>query len=81
VQRLDQAFADYTASGTLLHVPMFLVLRAEAHAATGDPAGARSLVAQARSVASITGEDCLGPRLTKLAADLERVPAVGPVGG
>ncbi|MDX6298965.1 MAG: hypothetical protein QOF53_179 [Nocardioidaceae bacterium] len=81
VGRLDQAFADYTASGTLLHVPVFLVLRAEAHAATGDPAGARELVAQARTVASITNESCLGPRLTQLAADLERVPAPGPVGG
>jgi DNA-binding SARP family transcriptional activator len=81
VRRLDQAFADYTADGTLLHVPMFLVLRAEAHAATGDTAGARALVAQARSVASITSEDCLGPRLTKVAADLERVAAGGAVGG
>jgi hypothetical protein len=81
VRRLDQAFADYTADGTLLHVPMFLVLRAEAHAASGGPAGARALLAQARSVASITKESCLGPRLTRLAADLERVPAPGPVRG
>lgn len=79
VRRLDEAFVGYTGDGTLLHVPMFLVLRAEAHACTGDLLSARSLVSQSRSVASITGEDCLGPRLSKLAADLERVPAQGSV--
>jgi predicted ATPase len=71
VARADEAFATYTADGTLLHVPMFLVLLAEAHTAAGDVEGARSLVSQARSVASITGEDCLGPRLGRLALGLD----------
>jgi len=81
VLRLDEAFAHYIADGTQLHVPMFLVLLAEAHACTGDQLGARSFISRSRSVASITKEDCLGPRLSKLAADLERVPAHGPLRG
>jgi DNA-binding SARP family transcriptional activator len=75
VLRFDEAFAGYTADGTLLHVPMFLVLRAEAHARAGDGVGARSLLSQARSVASVTGEDCLGPRLKQLALELDLAPA------
>jgi DNA-binding SARP family transcriptional activator len=71
----DDAFADYIVDGTLLHVPVFLVLRAEAHWCTGDPHAARLLVAQARSVASRTGEDCLGPRLGALATEMEKASA------
>src|SRR3954449_13522811 len=63
VLRADEAFADYTSDGTLLHVPMFLVLLAEAHAFAGDIDAALSWVSQALSVAAVTGEDCLGPRL------------------
>lgn len=74
VQRAGDAFKDYTADGTLLHVPVFLMLRAEAHLCTGDSQSARTLVAQSRSVASMTKERCLGPRLSALAADLERAP-------
>jgi hypothetical protein len=72
VKDADAAFAAYTGDGTLLHVPVFLVLRAEAHACTGDADGARLLVEEARSVSSMTREDCLGPRLTKLADRLAR---------
>ena len=72
VKAAGDAFADYTVDGTLLNVPVFLVLRAEAHWQTGDPTGARLLVAQARSVASGTGEDCLGPRLSAIATEIAR---------
>jgi DNA-binding SARP family transcriptional activator/tetratricopeptide (TPR) repeat protein len=71
VVRADEAFADYSDDGTLLHVPLFMVLRAEAHLCAGDPPGARLLVEQARSVAHKTGEDCLGPRLSALADEVE----------
>jgi hypothetical protein len=75
VDRADEAFTDYTSDGTLLHVPMFLVLLAEAHAFTGDLNGAYSRLSQSRAVASMTGEDCLGPRLKRFALELERLPA------
>jgi predicted ATPase len=77
VVRADEAFADYTSDGTLLHVPMFLVLLAEAHELTGDVDGARARVSQARSVAGTTGEDCLGPRLGRLAVELAGAVARG----
>lgn len=72
VKGAEDAFAAYSVDGTLLWIPLFLVLRAEAHVCTGDPRGAQELVALARSVASRTGEDCLGPRLSALATEIER---------
>ncbi|MDX6300232.1 MAG: hypothetical protein QOF53_1446 [Nocardioidaceae bacterium] len=75
VDRADEAFTGYASDGTLLHVPMFLVLLAEAHAFIGDLNGAYSRLSQSRAVASMTGEDCLGPRLKKFALELERLPA------
>jgi hypothetical protein len=75
VIRANEAFADYTVDGTLLHVPVFLILRAEAHACAGDLPGARLLAAEARAVASRTGEDCLGPRLSAVATDLDKASA------
>ena len=67
---LDAAYLRYVSDGTLLHAPVFLTLRAEAHAFLGDVDSARQLVEEARSISAATGERCLGPRLSTLSQRL-----------
>jgi tetratricopeptide (TPR) repeat protein len=64
---LDEAYRGYIADGTLLHIPFFLTLCAEAHAFAGEPAQARALIQEARRISAQTGERSLGPRLSALA--------------
>jgi tetratricopeptide (TPR) repeat protein len=70
VDAFDAAYERYVSDGTLLHAPVFLTLRAEAHAFFGDVDSARRLVGEARSISAATGERCLGPRLTGLSEEL-----------
>jgi hypothetical protein len=66
----DAAYARYISDGSRLNAPVFLTLRAEAHAFSGDVETARRLVAEAEAIAALTAERCLGPRLTALCARL-----------
>ena len=70
VDAFDAAYARYISDGSRLNTPIFLALRAEAHAFFGDVETARRLVAQAEAISALTGERCLGPRLTALCARL-----------
>jgi predicted ATPase len=70
VDAFDAAYARYTSDGSRLNTPVFLALRAEAHAFSGDVQTARRLVAEADSISALTGERCLGPRLTAVGARL-----------
>ncbi|HEY2673733.1 MAG TPA: hypothetical protein VGJ07_25640, partial [Rugosimonospora sp.] len=66
----DAAYADYVATGIRMYLPLYLLLRAEAHAVNGDPERAANLVREARAVSVDTGDVCLSPRLTCLAETL-----------
>jgi DNA-binding SARP family transcriptional activator/tetratricopeptide (TPR) repeat protein len=66
VDAFDAAYARYISDGSRLNAPIFLALRAEAHAFSGDVETARRLVAEAEAISALTGERCLGPRLTAL---------------
>jgi len=70
VARADAAYEEYRASGVRFFQPLYLHLLAEAHAAAGDQQDATELVRAARTVSSETGEECLGPRLTAMGAQL-----------
>jgi hypothetical protein len=70
VDAFDAAYARYVSDGSRLNAPVFLTLRAEAHAFSGDVETARRLIVEADDVAALTGERCLGPRLTAVAARL-----------
>jgi DNA-binding SARP family transcriptional activator len=63
----DAAYADYVATGIRMYLPLYLLLRAEAHVANGDPARAANLVREARAVSVDTGDVCLSPRLREFA--------------
>ncbi len=70
--RADAAFDQYVATGLHLFEPLYLLLRAEAHAASGRDRNARELIRQSRAVQAQTGEVCSSPRL--LAWAEARVP-------
>ena len=74
-ERADLAFEQYLATGLRIWEPMYLLLRAEAHAAWGRDRRAAELIAQSRAVAAETGEVCSSPRL--LAWAQARVPVEG----
>jgi DNA-binding SARP family transcriptional activator len=61
--RADAAFDRYVATGLRLFEPLYLLLRAEAHAASGRARTARELIRSARAVRAQTGEVCSSPRL------------------
>ena len=66
--RADAVFARYLATGLRMLVPLYLLLRAEAHAASGHPSRARQLIRESRAVRAETGEVCSSPRLLAWAA-------------
>jgi hypothetical protein len=66
--RADVSFDSYLAAGIRLFVPLYLLLRAEAHAACGHMLRARQLIADSRAVRAETGEVCSSPRLLAWAA-------------
>jgi tetratricopeptide (TPR) repeat protein len=73
--RADAAYADLAATGIRLFLPLYLLLRAEAHEALHDPLLAADLVREARVVSAEVGDVCLSPRLTDFAETL--VPSKG----
>jgi len=66
-ERADRAYEAYLATKCVLFLPFYLLLRAEAHAKTGDRATAARLVAESRAVSADLGDVCLSPRLTAFA--------------
>jgi DNA-binding SARP family transcriptional activator len=66
-ERADAAYGEYHAAGVRLFQPFYLLLRAEAHAETGDAATAARLVIESRAVSAGLGDVCLSPRLTAFA--------------
>jgi hypothetical protein len=71
--RADTAFARYLETGLRMLTPLYLLLRAEAHATSGRMPRARELIRESRAVRSETGEICSSPRLLAWAA--QQVPA------
>jgi len=69
-ERADTAYGEYHAAGVRLFLPFYLLLRAEAHAETGDPATAARLVVESRAVSASLGDVCLSPRLNAFADTL-----------
>ena len=79
VDAFDAAYARYISDGSRLNAPVFLALRAEAHAFSGDVETARRLIAEAEDISALTGERCLGSRLTAVCARLSGpLPAPEP---
>jgi hypothetical protein len=68
--RADSGFERLVATGLRLFFPMYLLLRAEAHAASGRTGRAQELIRQSRAVRADTGEVCSSPRLLAWAAGL-----------
>jgi hypothetical protein len=66
--RADVSFDRYLAAGIRLFVPLYMLLRAEAHAASGHLPRARQLIADSRAIRAETGEVCSSPRLVAWAA-------------
>jgi DNA-binding SARP family transcriptional activator len=69
--RMDEAHAAYVASGVRLWVSMYLLLRAEAHAAAGAAETAAELVDQSRAAALEFDDVCRSPRLQALSKVLQ----------
>jgi DNA-binding SARP family transcriptional activator len=69
-RRADEAYERVVASGVLLFVPFFLLLRAEAHAVSGRPDRGAELVAEAAANSSELGDVPRAPRLLAIAEDL-----------
>ena len=67
--RIDAAYATYLESGIRLWVPMYLLLRAEAH---GGGAASADLAGQARAASAELDEMCRSPRLLALSSALQR---------
>ena len=63
----DEAYEEYRATGIRLFLPFYLLLRAEAHATTGDAAAAAQFVVESRAASAELGDVCLSPRLTAFA--------------
>jgi len=68
--RADAAYDRYLATGLRMLVPLYLLLRAEGHAASGRTARARELIRDSRAVRAQTGEVCSSPRLLAWAAQV-----------
>jgi DNA-binding SARP family transcriptional activator len=66
--RADTAFDQYLATGLRLNIPLYLLLRAEAHLSAGRNRQAAELIRQSRALAVERGEVCLSPRLLAWAA-------------
>src|SRR5829696_2666426 len=66
--RADTAFDQYLATGLRLNIPLYLLLRAEAHLSAGRNRQAGELIRQSRALAVDRGEVCLSPRLLAWAA-------------
>ena len=69
-ERADAAYVRVAATGVLLFVPFFLLLRAEAHAVSGRPERAAELVAEAAARSAELGDVPRAPRLLALADEL-----------
>jgi hypothetical protein len=63
----DAAYDDYCATGVRFFLPLYLLLRAEAYASTGNSRTAARLVVESRAVSAELGDVCLSPRLTAFA--------------
>jgi hypothetical protein len=72
--RADAAFEQYLTTGIRFFVPLYFLLRAEAHAASGRHRRAHDLIDLSRAVAAETGEVCSSPRLLAWAQALVPVP-------
>jgi predicted ATPase len=66
--RLDTCFDRYLETGLRMFEPLYLLLRAEAHSASGHLSRAHELIRQSRAVRAETGEVCSSPRLLAWAA-------------
>jgi hypothetical protein len=66
--RADTAFDQYLATGLRLNIPLYLLLRAEAHFSAGRDLQAAELIRQSRALAVERGEFCSSPRLLAWAA-------------
>jgi DNA-binding SARP family transcriptional activator len=66
--RADTAFDQYLATGLRLNIPLYLLLRAEAHLSAGRNRQAGELIRQSRALAVDRREVCLSPRLLAWAA-------------
>jgi DNA-binding SARP family transcriptional activator len=74
VARGATAFDVYGATGLHLFEPLYLLLLAEAEAASGADGRAADLIRRSRAVEAVTGEVCSSPRLLAWAA--ARLPEV-----
>jgi DNA-binding SARP family transcriptional activator len=70
IGRADSAYQQYSSTGLTMYVPLYVMLRAEAHAAHGAASTARRLVRESRAISVDSGQRCLGPRLTEWAEEL-----------
>jgi len=66
--RADYAFDQYLASGLGLNIPLYILLRAEAHLSAGRDLRAEELIRQSRDLEVERGEVCSSPRLLAWAA-------------
>src|SRR5215212_3987636 len=66
--RADYAFDQYLASGLGLNIPLYNLLRAEAHLSAGRDLRAEELIRQSRDLEVERGEVCSSPRLLAWAA-------------
>ena len=66
--RADSAFDQYLATGLRLNIPLYLLLRAEAHSTAGRDRRAGELIRQSRALEVERGEVCSSPRLLAWAA-------------
>jgi len=66
--RADSAFDDYLATGLRWNIPLYLLLRAEAHLSAGHDLRADELIRQSRALEVERGEACSSPRLLAWAA-------------
>ena len=66
--RADSAFDQYLATGLRLNIPLYLLLRAEAHSSAGRDRRAGELIRQSRALEVERGEVCSSPRLLAWAA-------------
>jgi hypothetical protein len=70
LQAADASCGDIVAMDLRMLIPFYLLLCAEAHAAIGDGAAARTLVRQSRAVSAASGDVLIGPRLAVFAGGL-----------
>ncbi len=78
VHRADEAYLTVAASRVLLFLPLYLLLRAEAHAVAGRPDRAAALVTEAAARSAELGDVCRAPRLVALSEKLASGGMQGP---